>query len=90
MNNYTVKIKIASNKIRCKECNSCSEDMLCVLEESMCVKSSPFSKNKPNKTIVLKAKGFSLNKMQELHFVRVLKFICTRCGTTRSIGIAHM
>jgi hypothetical protein len=90
MNDYTVKIKIASNRIRCAECNSSSEDMLCVLEESMCLKPSIYSKKKPNKTIVLKAKGFSFNKTQELYFIKVLKFICTRCGTTRSIGIAHV
>jgi hypothetical protein len=86
MNDYITKIKFISNRYRCKKCNSGSESMMFVIEDSIRFRAS--LKSSPRKyPIVNISKKLIIDKSEELDIVKSLRVICTICGTFRKFSL---
>jgi hypothetical protein len=89
MNDFITKIKLISNRLRCNECNSGSESMMFVVEDTICFRSlikTPARKY----PVIYTSKHLVLDKAKQLDIIKSLRVVCTVCGTSRKLGSTNI
>jgi len=88
----THKIQIASNRLRCPDCNSDGAHFVYLLADDIRFRSFIGKVNIDSPIYIRKGKFrtvMGLNKGQVIVPGRVLIRACTQCGNTRKVGIPN-
>lgn len=89
MSNYSDKLKIESNRIRCLKCNSDVKFMIFVIEDL--ISSKTILKSPARKCpIIFTGKTIMLDRYKELIIQKkCIRAICSKCGSSRKLGVVN-
>lgn len=87
------KIQFISNRVRCSNCNSNSDDAIFVAGEDLRFRSSFIRPNRPKPIFIRIAghiKKMGINRTQNLESVDVLTRVCLWCGNSRNVSVPNI